>query len=66
MKDDYNEQHVQLYSYWPILLAAGIILIPIGIVSFWPISTLGAVVILSSIMGWVWEIRSQPQEDEEE
>jgi hypothetical protein len=64
--DDYNEEHVQLYSYWPILLAAGLILIAIGIVSYWPISSLGAVVVLSSIMGWVWEVRSQPKERDDE
>lgn len=63
---DYNEEHVQLYSFWPILLAAGIILIPIGIVSLWEISALGGVVILTSIMGWAWEARSEPQEEQDE
>jgi hypothetical protein len=62
--DDYNEEHVQLYSYWPILLATGIILIPIGIVSVWPVSVVGSVIVLSSIMGWAWEVRTQPQEEE--
>jgi hypothetical protein len=66
MNDDYNEEHVQLFSFWPILVAAGIILIPIGIVSVWPISVVGAVVILSSIMGWVWEVRTQPREEDDE
>jgi hypothetical protein len=70
MDTDYNEENVQLYSFWPILLAAGIILIPIGIVSLWEISALGLVIILSSIMGWAWEIRSEPEknvnEEEEE
>ena len=63
---DYNEEHVQLYSMWPIILAAGIILIPIGIVSLWEISALGAVVVLTAIMGWAWESRSEPTEDSDE
>ena len=63
---DYNEEHVQLYSFWPILLAAGIILIPIGILSLWEISALGAGVVLTSIMGWAWEARSEPKEGDDE
>ena len=66
MDVDYNEENVKLYSFWPILLAAGIILIPIGVVSLWEISVLGVVVMLSSIMGWAWEIRSEPKEPENE
>jgi hypothetical protein len=63
---DYNEEHVQLYSFWPILLAAGIILIPIGILSLWEISAIGALIVLTSIMGWAWEARNDPKEQADE
>ncbi len=66
MNQDYNEEHPQLYSMWPILVASGIILIPIGIVSLWEISALGGVILLASIMGWAWEARNEPKEQEDE
>jgi hypothetical protein len=66
MDVDYNEEQAELYSFWPILLAAGIILVPIGIVSLWEISALGLVVILSSIMGWAWEARNEARHSDEE
>jgi uncharacterized membrane protein HdeD (DUF308 family) len=63
---DYNEEHVELYSMWPIVLAAGVILIPIGIVSLWEISAAGLAVVLTATMGWAWEARSEPKEDIDE
>jgi hypothetical protein len=63
---DYNEEHIELYSMWPIVLAAGVILIPIGIVSLWEISALGAAVVLTAIMGWAWEARNEPKENIDE
>ena len=65
--NDVNEnEFVALYSYWPILLALGIVLIPIGILSLWEISALGAVIVLTAIMGWAWEARSEPKEQADE
>ncbi len=64
--NDNQSEYVALYSIWPILLAAGIILIPIGIVSLWEISALGAVILLTSIMGWAWESRNEPKEQADE
>jgi hypothetical protein len=67
LMSEFNENdYVALYSYWPILLAAGIILIPIGLVSLWEISVIGGVILLTSIMGWAWEARSEPKEQEDE
>jgi hypothetical protein len=71
MDGDFMNEHnesdfVPLYSFWPILLAVGIIMIPIGIVSLWEISALGGVILLTSIMGWAWEARSEPKEQADE
>jgi hypothetical protein len=66
MNVDYNEEEVELHSFWPILLAAGIILIPIGLVSLWEISVLGLSIILGAILGWAWEIRGGPGDSENE
>ncbi len=66
MNDANENDFVALYSYWPILLAVGVILIPIGILSVWEISALGAVIVLTSIMGWAWEARSEPKEQADE
>ncbi len=66
MKDSNENEYVALYSFWPILLAAGIILVPIGLVSLWEISVLGILLALMSIMGWVWETRSEPKEQADE
>ncbi len=66
MNDSNENEYVALYSFWPILLAAGIILIPIGLVSLWEISALGIVLTLTSILGWAWETRSEPKEQADE
>jgi hypothetical protein len=66
MKDTNENAYVALYSYWPILLAFGVILIPIGILSLWEISALGAVIVLTAVMGWAWEARSEPKEQADE
>jgi len=58
-------------SIWPIILAAGITLMAIGVVSSLLISGLGTLVLLFSLGGWTQENRSLSQhlsvdeEDEE-
>ncbi len=68
-----NESHANAVelSYWPILLAVGIILMAIGIVSHLAISGIGVIILLFSIGGWAQENRNLAQkeaidEDEEE
>ncbi len=51
-----------VYSYWPILLALGILLISVGIVSMLVISVIGVLLLLTAVIGWIWENRSQAQE----
>ncbi len=61
-----ENEYPALYSFWPILLALGIVLIAVGIVSLWEISVLGVTLVLTSIMGWVWEARNEPKEHPDE
>jgi hypothetical protein len=50
------------YSYWPIVLAAAVAFIAIGIVWNIVISVFGLVMLLVAIVGWIWENRSAEQE----
>ena len=52
------------YSFWPIFLAFGMVLVAIGIVWVWGISLLGLLLMFASIVGWVWENRSSREEQE--
>jgi hypothetical protein len=63
MNEDLN---TPVYSFWPLFLAIGMILIAVGIVSVVGISVLGLLLMLASIIGWVWENRSEAKEEENE
>jgi hypothetical protein len=54
------------YSYWPILLAIGIGLIAVGLVSTIIISIFALLLVFVAIIGWVWENRGEHPEDENE
>jgi len=54
-----SEIHLPAPSYWPILLAGGLVLIAIGVISSFAISIVGIIVLLISIAGWTMENRSQ-------
>ena len=49
-----NDSKPPLYSFWPIFLATGILLVAVGIVLSWGISILGLLLMFASIIGWVW------------
>lgn len=49
--------HLPPPSFWPIVLAAGVLLIAVGVVSTSIISIIGVVVVLAAIVGWTWENR---------
>ncbi len=55
-----------LYSFWPLFLATGILLVAVGIVWVWGISILGLLLMFASIIGWVWENRTERAEEENE
>ena len=61
MNEDLN---TPVYSFWPLFLAIGMVLIPIGIVSVLGISVLGLLLMVASIIGWTWENRSEAEEEE--
>jgi|WetSurMetagenome_2_1015567.scaffolds.fasta_scaffold1341273_2 hypothetical protein len=61
MNEDLN---TPVYSFWPLFLAIGIVLIAIGIVSIFPISILGLLLLIASVIGWTWENRAGQKENE--
>jgi hypothetical protein len=56
--------HLPGPSFWPIVLAAGVILLAAGVLSTLVISGLGLAVILTSIAGWTQENRREAPQDE--
>jgi len=56
------EIHLPSPSFWPIVLAFGMALIAIGVVSTVIISIVGVVVLLVAIAGWTLENRAAAQE----
>lgn len=58
--------HLPSPSYWPILLAFGLALIAIGVVSSLLVSIVGVIVMLVSIAGWTLENRAESREEHHE
>jgi hypothetical protein len=56
MKDP-RKIHVEPPSYWPIVLAAGLALIAIGVVFNPIVSLVGVVVVLVATAGWAMQNR---------
>jgi cytochrome c oxidase subunit 1 len=59
--NDEQKIHLPSPSFWPIVLALGLTLIAIGVVTSIAASILGVVVILASIAGWTMENRAAEQ-----
>lgn len=59
MEDLENHQATQVpeSSFWPVLLAFGLLLIAVGIIFTLIISVIGIVILLGSIVGWTLENR---------
>ncbi len=49
--------HLPAPSYWPIVLAFGLLLIVVGIIFTPIISAVGVIVMLAAIVGWTGENR---------
>jgi len=60
------EIHLPGPSYWPILLAFGITLVCVGVVSTFIISIVGVIVMLVSIAGWTLENRASGEDGHHE
>jgi uncharacterized membrane protein len=60
--------HLPGPSFWPIVLAAGVIVLAAGVLLSLVISAVGVAVILASIAGWTQENRREAlaYDDEEE
>lgn len=52
-----NHAHLPEPSFWPIILAFGLLLIAAGVIFSLIISALGLVVMLAAIVGWTLENR---------
>ena len=62
---EHPDIHVPGPSYWPIVLAGGLVLIAIGVVSSFIISLVGILVLLTAIGGWAMENRAEEVADHE-
>ena len=63
---EHNSESNPPISIWPIILAGGLTLMIIGVVTSLIVSIVGVVVLLASIAGWAQESRIfSMQEDEE-
>jgi len=60
------EIHLPSPSYWPIVLAFGLALIAVGVVSTIIVSIVGVVVLLVAIAGWTLENRAAGQGEHHE
>jgi cytochrome c oxidase subunit 1 len=60
------EIHLPSPSFWPIVLAFGMALIAVGVVSTIIVSIVGVVVLLVAIAGWTLENRAVGQEQHHE
>ncbi|MFW6073988.1 MAG: cytochrome c oxidase subunit I [Chloroflexota bacterium] len=55
-EDDHHDHiHLPNPSYWPILVATGILLLFAGFIFTWAISIVGAVLLFASVYGWALE-----------
>lgn len=52
-------------TYWPVVMALGIIFIAWGVVTTWIIASVGAVLFVISLAGWIGEIRNEQREESE-
>ncbi len=57
--EEHPDIHMPGPSFWPIALAAGLVLIAIGTVSNFIASIIGIIVLLVSIAGWTMENRAE-------
>lgn len=60
--DEHPDIHLPAPSFWPIVLAFGLALIAIGVVSTIIVSIVGVVVLLVAIAGWTLENRAAESE----
>jgi hypothetical protein len=57
--------HIPGPSFWPIIVAGGLVLIAIGVVSSFTVSIIGILILLIAIGGWAIENRSEEEANHE-
>jgi cytochrome c oxidase subunit I len=62
---EHPDIHIPPPSFWPIILASGLVLIAIGTVSNFMISIVGIIVLLIASGGWAMENRAEEESDHE-
>ena len=62
--EEHPDIHMPGPSFWPIVLAGGLVLIAIGTVSNFITSIIGILVLLVSIGGWAMENRAEESQHE--
>ena len=62
---EHPDIHIPPPSFWPFLLACGLVLIAIGVVSIFIVSILGVIVLLIAVGGWAMENRTEEESDHE-
>ena len=60
--DNKPEIHMPAPSYWPVVLAASLALIAIGLVFSVFVSLFGVIVLLVAVAGWTMENRAAGEE----
>jgi hypothetical protein len=63
--NEHPDIHIPPPSFWPILLAGGLVLIAIGVVSSFIFSILGIIVLLIAVGGWAMENRAEEESEHE-
>jgi len=58
----HSDIHVPPPSFWPIILAGGLVLIAIGVISSFTLSIVGVIVLLIAIGGWAMENRAEEED----
>ncbi len=62
----HDEIEMPAPSFWPIVLAFGLLLMAVGVLFSWIISVVGVIILLVSLVGWTLENRSESVEADED
>ncbi|GEM_PF-6376429 len=58
-----SEEHaLSEHSLWPPILSLGLLLVGLGLIIHIALVVLGALIVLSSVVGWLWEPWTSEQE----
>jgi cytochrome c oxidase subunit 1 len=55
--------HMPSPSYWPLVLAAGMLVVALGIIYSIPVAIVGGLIMLYALYGWALEPSTAPDSD---